>query len=340
MSLNHKSLLSLVISLIGLLVNAQDYTIYHKTINIAEEEFFIKNDSERALQLYDSIFNQYDFVFVKDVINAAQIAKFSKKPFRQFLKKGFELGLKIDHLKEYPLLNDYYKEIYKNQKFKKEYDTLRKQYLKKIDFDYLKLTYQLAIKDQINKHEKSSQFNYWKQVKRITDHIKNLTSEKGFPGDRLIGISDSTIFKEIGKPHLDLYPQRKTYKKLWYMSSEEKNLVAKHPLIIYLHNPCSFNYYKNLFIEEIKKGNIHPRDVALIHDHIYAYRSGMRNGCGNPKTVFLINNFATYPKSVSEEETNRLRKKFFIVSTTIDRKKMEYQNKFGFKLFSGVWNSR
>ena len=143
MPLNHKSLLSLVISLIGLLVSAQDYTIYHKTINIAEEEFFIKNNSERALQLYDSIFNQYDFVFVKDILNAAQIAKSSKKPFRQFLNKGFELGLKIDHLKEYPLLDDYYKWIYKNQQLKKEYDTLRKQYLKKIDFEYLNLTYQL-----------------------------------------------------------------------------------------------------------------------------------------------------------------------------------------------------
>ena len=47
-----------------------------------------------------------------------------------------------------------------------------------------------------------------------------MTAKKGFPGDRLIGISDSTIFKEIGKPYLDLYPQRKTYKKLWYRSSE------------------------------------------------------------------------------------------------------------------------
>ncbi|MAQ75843.1 MAG: hypothetical protein CL613_05875 [Aquimarina sp.] len=167
-----------------------------------------------------------------------------------------------------------------------------------------------------------------------------MTAKKGFPGDRLIGISDSTIFKEIGKPYLDLYPQRKTYKKLWYMSSEEKNLVAKHPLIIYLHNPCSFNYYKDLFIDEIKKGNIHPRDVALIHDQVYSYRSDMRNGCGGSKKAFLINKFATYPKSISEKETNRLREDFFIVTTTIDRKKMEYQDKYGFKLFSGVWNSR
>ncbi len=319
----------------------KDYSNYHMSINKAEELFFVHKQVDSALYYYDQVFNDYDFIFVKDLINAAQIAAFSNRPYQHYIEQGFEHGLKINHLKEYQLLKKIYTNSSKNKKLLEVYDINRKKYLNKIDFKYLDLIYKLAIKDQQNKHSKSSNSTYRKQVYEITQSIKDSIKKRGFPGDRMIGISDSTIFKEINKPHKDLYNQRKQDKRLWYMISDEKYLNAKHTMVIFLHNPCSYHKYKDLLYTEMLKGNIHPRDIGLLHDHVYSYRQTMRAGCDNKKNqVYQLNEFANYPKDIILEKTNEMRKELFIVSIDVDKRKKEYEKAYGFKLFSGFWNCR
>ena len=317
-----------------------DYSVYHNDINTAEQLYFMENKVDSALYHYNNAFDEFDFIFVKDLLNAAQIAKFNDRPFESYILKAFKYGLKISHLENYPILKDYFTKVKNDKSFKIQYEKGRKEYLKKINFDYLDLIYKLAIMDQLNKHNKTTQARYWQQVKKITDRIKDSIKTIGFPGDRLIGISDSTIFKEIGKPHLDLYEQRKKYDKLWYMTSDEKYLSTIYTFVIYVHNPCSYNFYEDHFKKEILKGNIHPRDVALLHDHVYTYRKDLRNGCGNSGKGFRLHQYANYPDGLNKDKVNELRNEFFIIPIEVDIKKLEYEEKYKFNLFSGYYNCR
>lgn len=319
-------------------VAAQDknYLQYHKDINKAEELFFLRNKTDSALYYYDKVFQTYDFIFVKDLVNAAQISIYLNKPYQKYIEQGFEHGLKFEHLKNYPLFSKILPQLSKDNKLKKLYEEKRKKYLSKIDFDYLDQIYKMAIQDQKMK----SRDDYEIIVLKTTDKLRELTIKKGFPGERLLGVSDSRIFKEINKPHLDLYEQRKNDKNLFYMSSDE-NILAQHwPLVMLVHNDCSYKLYHKLLLAEIKKGNIHPRDVGLVYDNVFrTHRNDYPSYCGviNFKGVYRLNMFTDYTNYKDIEQTNKMREELYIVSTEVDEKKREYEFDYDFKLFTGFW---
>lgn len=317
----------------------KDYIQYHKDINKAEELFFMRSQTDSALYYYDKVFQAYDFIFVKDLVNAAQISIFTNKPYLKYIERGFEYGLKLEHLKSYPLFSKVLPHLSKDKKMKTLYDEKRKIYLSKIDFEYLDQIYKMAIQDQKMK----SQNNYQNNILKTTDKLRNLTLKKGFPGERLLGISDSTIFKEINKPYLNLYEQRKNDESLFYMNSDEKILAQEWSLVMLVHNDCSYKLYHKILLDEVKKGNIHPRDVGLIYDNMFRnYRNDYPSYCGavNFKGAYRLNIFTDYSNFKDINQTNQMREELYIVSTYVDDKKRDYEFDYGFKLFSGFWWSR
>jgi len=169
------------------------------------------------------------------------------------------------------------------------------------------------------------------------------TIEKGFPGDKILGLADSLIFKEVNKSWLDLYEQRKNHKELFYMTSDDKSISSiQYPIVMLVHNGCSFYLYEKILLDELKKGNIHPREVGLLYDNQYRYMNYFPKYCKNIvlKGVYKLNLFTEYEDVINIEETNLMRNKLYIVSTYVDDKKKEYESKYGFKIFSGFWNCR
>lgn len=315
-----------------------NYLDYHISINKAEELFFIEQKTDSALFYYDKAFKEYDFIFVKDLVNAAQIAIFSNKPYQKYIEKGFFYGLKLSHLNNFPLFNDVLSDLKSQKKTLKKYKIARKVYLSKIDFKYLDEVYKLAIIDQKEKRKK----NYDSLIHNSTNKIIEITLKKGFPGEKTIGISDSLVFSEINTKNLDLFERIKNNPELSYMTSDEKSLSIKWPLILFIHNGCSYNLYENVFLNQIENGNMHPRDVALLYDNQYRYVNYFPNYCQNIKLngVYRLNLFTDYINNTNIEETNLMRKKLHIVSTFVDEKKKEYETKYGFKMFTGFWNCR
>lgn len=271
----------------------KNYIDYHKDINKAEELFFMKNKTDSALFYYDKVFANYEFIFVKDLVNAAQIAIFSKKSYKKYIEQGFEQGLKMSHLRNYPLFSKVYIDLLRDRKLITAYSINRKKYIARIDFKYLDWIYKIAIKDQKNKSVKGK---YTALVFQTTERLKDSIIKKGFPGDKLIGIADSTIFKEIKKPYLDLYEQRKSDPKLWYMTSDENILSPNWPQIMLVHNTCSFALYKDILMDQMGKGNIHPRDIALIYDNMHRFKGEFASYCENVsfKGAYLLNMFTDY----------------------------------------------
>jgi hypothetical protein len=351
--------LIIILSLLSNPIKSEDidYSSYHKDINKAEKIFFIYQDFDSSLFYYDKAFLQFDFIFVKDLVNAAQIAFYAKKPYRDYLIKGFEFGLKIKHLEDIKLFNVIYTELENDTKLKNHYTVGRKKYLEKIDFDYLLKVYHAALKDQVNNRfvhsdtveiEKIAQYKRWMNI-------------KGFPGAKLIGIEDETIFAEIGKPQYDIQSLKKEYgdklpnnslnnfsvtfktgnrlvtRTLSHTDSlrlekglnpfgyfaEERTLTSNYALYILIHHDCAFYELEKELKLAIKQGEIHPREVGTIYDDLYRNRRGLISNCpANPSgKVFRLNFFCSYCKSEEhfEKDINTFRNEWDIVSLEVDR---------------------
>ena len=316
----------------------QDYTLYHTNINKAEEFFFMKDNADSALYHYDKVFSDFDFIFIKDLVNAAQIAIYTNKPYLKYIEQGFEQGLKLSHLRKYPLFKKALPGLLKDKKLASAYKTARQKYFSRINFDYLDRIYKMAIADQQGK----TSANYVSGILKTTNKLAYLIRQKGFPGDRIIGIADSTIFKETGKPQLDLYEQRKGDTGLFYMTSDEHILSPNWPQIMFIHNPCAYHLYKDLLLSEMKKGNIHPRDIGLIHDNAFRFKNDLPGYCSGVSFsgVYRLNMFTDYSKLSNKKQTNEMRKMLYITSLELDEKKQLFEQEYGFKLFSGFWGCR
>lgn len=325
--------------------STKNYFDYHKKINRAETLFFLKDEVDSSLTLYDEVFNNYDFIFLTDLVNAAQIAHFSDKPYKKYLKRGFEFGLKFEHLKNYPLFKDDLNDLKKDKLLQQAYAVKRKEYLKKIDFNYLNWIYHLFIKDQLDKNKPD--YKYEKIIHISLNLIKNKIKQKGFPGERLLGIADSTVFAEHGIPQLDLKEQIKKYDdKLWYVETDDEALSQTKIFVLLVHHHSSYRELRKLLWKQIKKGNVHPREIGMLFDNMYRFSNGrfapFKNDPPDKKVYFRLNQFTTYPVKNKNniKTTNALRKSFYIVPLEVDKMKKEFESKYGFVLFLGFWNCR
>ncbi len=176
-----------------------NYELYHHYINTAEELFFVENKPDSSLYYYKKAFSEFDFVFAKDPLNAAQIAYFSHQPFEEYLIKGFENGLKLSHLASIKLFNPLYNNLLNDKSLQYKYSVCRTKYIKRLDLNYLSLVYEKAIKDQIDK--KKENYNDIK-LKNLEEWL-TMIQLKGFPADKIVGLDDKSIFSETGNPEKD-----------------------------------------------------------------------------------------------------------------------------------------
>lgn len=211
--------------------------------------------------------------------------------------------------------------------------------MSKLNDNYLDFIYDLYLKDQINKRDKK----YDILIKNIEQQLLVKIDNYGFPGDKIIGINDSLIFQEKKSKFLDLYKRIINKKDLKHVTSSTSELSASKSLVVLVHHKCFYQNNKLKLIDEMKKGNIHPRDLALLHDNIFRFSNDLPSYCNktlNFNESFMINLFTDYPKNLDLKKINENRKKLFIVSIEIDNIKKEYEKLYGFKLFSGFWDCR
>lgn len=333
------SLLIICITLASFGAEDEDYRDYHKRINEAEFLFFSEEQADSALHHYDRVFEDFDFIFVKDIVNAAQIARYTNVEYEKYLQLAFKFGLKLEHLQSYPLFSDDYQSFLSNTQIQKAFKVNREIYLQSIDYEYLNWMYFMGLKDQKDKYQK----DYDKRIiYKSLMHIRDSIRTRGFPGDRLIGIADSTVLKDAGRKEHDVNRRAEELNLRW-VKSDDEILSQKWIFNILIHNYCSYYLLEELLLEEMAKGNIHPRDIGLIYDNTLRVKS-LPEYCGkvHRKGAYHLNLFV--PKSVyakkDRKEINRLREKLCIVPLELDDIKKEYEINHGFKLFSGFWKCR
>lgn len=330
-----------------LIAQSSDYLKYYDYVNLAEIHFFNNNNADSAFYYYDKILLEYDFVFVKDMVNAAQLALYSEKPYKKYLVRGFRYGLKLNHLEQIPIFGsgcELDSILYLDKELNKIYGKERQTYLQNIDTNYLNWIYDLALQDQVDKLLPRVDYN--RAIEKNIKKLEQLILIKGFPSNKLIGIEDRTIFKEMGMPNLDfnIRKEQAKFAKARHYDAENKLLGSKYTLVFLVHHHCALVKIGNILIEEMSKGNIHPREIGLLYDNMYRfdlkkYPNKYCTAEGALNGVYKLNPFLNYSNiSYSEEEINQKRKELHIVPLDVDVAKMKFQKREGCILFWGFWN--
>lgn len=327
-------------------INTSNYIDYYQLINEAEIQYFIKGNEKEALKTFDKVFEAYDFIFLTDIMEVAQIAKFENKPYRKYLEMGFKFGLKLKHLENYPLFKNDLPGLLKDKELEADYVKSRKLYLSKINFDYLKWTYEVYLKDQKDKSIYNNYADYLELLDRGLNQVKSKIEKNGFPGEKVIGVPDSIIFKEKGIWQLDLKEKAKRakYDYRYKINTHDADLSPALIIVYLIHHQCAFQKLEDVLIEEMKRGNIHPRSVAVLSDNDRTFRKSpsKQKGCRDKsqEAFFRISEFTEYPELTDEnrKSTNQLRKKFYVNSLEVDIEKLKFQKNNDFVLFTRFWD--
>lgn len=325
--------------------NNTNYFDYHNQINKAETLLFKENNLDSCFYYYNKTFKEFDFIFVKDLVNAAQIAKLNKREYKKYIMQGFENGLKLYHLESFSIFKNELSSLQKDQKLIIKYNEGRKKYLARIDFEYLDKVYNVAIGERVNKYFERSKHKH--KLEYEFSVLSNIIKKKGFPGDKLLGIADSTIFRETKSVKLDIsIRENKTKIREVYKHYNKINEVTFSQSIIRIFflnlDFCLFNTLdKKTILSEIKKGNIHPKDVAYYNDSAFIFRkTNDANLCGARQAYPLFNIDLVTEEDFNIHKANEIRKQFYMVDYDIDLKKREFEKQNNLKLFSENENYR
>lgn len=178
----------------------RDYGIYHQRV-IEAEKLIASENFDNALLVYEQLFDEYDFVFVREYQIAAQLALYvnNKKNAIKYLKQGILSGWEMKSIKK----NKYLDKLRKDkvwQSIESEYPGLNKQYesnLNQIQRERVKKMYsrdqkkaikallRFSSKAQDNYAEKKFAPHSEKQMAELAEILKTY----GYPGEKLIGNS-------------------------------------------------------------------------------------------------------------------------------------------------------
>ncbi|MEL6865077.1 MAG: hypothetical protein AAFP19_11685 [Bacteroidota bacterium] len=178
--------------------NQQDYTLYHQSILKAETEIAQQN-YEEAIALYANLFEEYDFVFLKDYKIATQVAIQLERDSLAwaYLQRGMAAGWTLSAMKKNKMVKRWGKD-FGWKRIKKTYEQQHALFSKRLNTDLRKQTKQLMKKDQrkafgafIRIRDKAQDRYAEKQFAPHSEQqmlcLKQLMASYGYPGEQLVG---------------------------------------------------------------------------------------------------------------------------------------------------------
>lgn len=228
----------------------ENYLKYHSKV-IECEQLIVKEKYSSAINMYDSLFKQFDFLFLRDIKVATELSAFEKdyKSGMKFTRLGIKAGWTLKSINK----NDNLKSLKDGSEWEKivsEYDSLHKIYLSRLNPQVKEQVHEMFKKDQkkalgafIRIGQKSKRKYSEKKFAPHSEHqleiLEQIINEYGYPGERLIG------------------------NDLW------GSVILSH------HNSISVNYnskdtlYDHLrpkLLNALKQGEISPYELAQIED--------------------------------------------------------------------------
>ena len=334
--------------------DSNSYIKYHEGIIKAEEAFFLDEDYETGLNIFDAVFSRYDFVFVDDCIEAFQLALFcnSDSLALKFIEKAIENGFKVEMLESLNMgtPTNFYQN--KNQKVTIYNDFIdnHKEYLEKKENAYFatvqeKINERLLmavvvrhVKEQYYKNNKSKNEYYIVSNKNL-DFLIYLFEQGMGIGEKNIGILREDINKYYEIPYLN---ENNELNKKYYSFISDPTNTDNIPVLEYqdvfdynivytilFHNDKSYDRLKFFSKKFIDKGILHPRELASLK-----YR---RNKMSDDENIFL-ENYHIQRSDKDIKKINNVRCSLYLPSYEIDYEKYHFGIKNGLKLNFGFFN--
>ncbi len=327
----------------------KNYRDYHNLINKAEECCFIKNNVDSCFYYFTKAFSSYDFVFAKDCIEAAQIALNNNREnlLFDFLKKAFQNGFKLSNLYDITNNEGFTASFYRidttsnfYNRLLKMYPEARKHFIKRINFGVLNIITRIAAIDRAYKSNPYDYFTFSIFEKNFKS-IDSLLKLDLFPSEKIVGIDQENIFKEMGIPFHDLNDWYdilknlsgvKTYKSLFNLRENEiSSMLVYAPLY---HYDSTYTAIKMSIPHLIESGLMHPREIASLHDK-YVIMFVMKAFTKGKMESFPIvssagSNILFFDQSKeNRKNVNALRRTYNIASIETDSAKKAYEKRTG-----------
>lgn len=339
---------------------AADYTLYHKAINKAERQIFVSNQIDSGIQTYLATFKAYDFVYLQDCITAIQIALHAKNEvgFKAFVDKATQNGLMPRHLATFRYIAKHPYYAKHKSWIDSVYNINRPRYLKRIDTALLKQVTYLYANDQMQKNQRkdgsetifTNNRRYKLHINQIIGELKELTYAKGFPSDKLIGIYQKDIMKELGLKSPDLIDYYKNNKLGNPYKINQSQFDLEEWMFASSYLPVMMHHYDNAFLlfdtsyykQQIALGNIHPKDVAAIHD--FEFDTGSKPPIPAQDAMYfglhdrLIGTGERIPLKVPDSQVNYWRAKYSIAPVEQDRAKWDFMRQHKMFFAFGAMN--
>ena len=285
-----------------------DYTLYHIQILKAEQQIASENFKE-ALIIYESAFNEYDFVFLRDYQRATQLAHFLNEHQKTdlLLRGAIKSGWSIKSIKKNKFLAEYRKtDSWKS--LKKDYDSLRNLYEKRIN---------LPLREQVKKMFSKDQGKALGALFTFSSKAQDRYAESKFAPH---SIDQMHEFAEIMDSHG--YPGEMLIGNSIWMST----ILSHHNSISqeFVERDTLYPSLKPHLIRSLKKGEISPFEMALIDDWYLAVKSGRTS------TGYSILN---PPEKENLNESNELREKIYMRSIELRNRLVEIENETGIDFY-------
>lgn len=292
--------------------NTNDYTQYHSEI-IAAETLISLEKYEEALMRYEKLFNQYDFIFLRDYKVAAQLSFLigEKEKGLIYIKKGISNGWELGHLKEHTFLA---KHLLASdwELIEEHYEHLHDQFLNSIDTTIRssvhamiekdqKLAYKAYVIEDEKEQEKFISENFPEHSEKQLSDLIDIIESKGYPGEFLIGNDFwvSTI-----------------------LSHHNSQGVA------YVREDTLFDFIKPKLMQFLKEGYISPYEIALPEDWKKAVTSEWKESSYG----YLIP-----PNTSNISQINKARSAIGLPSVQLRNKLIAIETKTGMRLYLPDW---
>ncbi|MEQ8473259.1 MAG: hypothetical protein RIC35_18835 [Marinoscillum sp.] len=310
----------LLFALIWILANAYcfgqaNYFDYHSRV-LSAERLIATESYQEALAVYDQLFSDFEFVFLREHKVAAQLAVYLNQTQRAFdyLGLGVANGWTLKEIKKNNILKKLKKEV-QWAHLELNYEALREDFSNRMNAPVRTRVEQMFRKDQKlalkyyfkpgdEAREKLIQEEGIPHSEAQIGDLLEILNQTGYPGEQLIG--NSLWMTTILCHHNSLSPE--------YQQSDDIYPNLKPRLMV-----------------EVSKGMMDPYDLALIDDWYIAVKSGRKE-----KSYGYINHISNQDELA---KANQLRADLFIRSIELRNQLVDIQNKtkMDFYLAGETW---
>ncbi|WP_159092085.1 hypothetical protein [Aquimarina sp. Aq107] len=287
----------------------KNYLNYHSKV-IECEQLIVEGKYTSATNMFDSLFKEFDFLFLRDIKIATELSIFQKdyKSALKFIKLGFKYGWTIESINKNDRLQ-FLKEQQEWPQIIAAYDSIHKIYSSRLNLQLKEQVYEMFKKDQKKalgaflrigqkSKRKYSENKFAPHSERQMEKLEAILNEYGYPGERLIG---NNVWCSVILSH--------------------HNSIS----VSYNSKDTIYTQLKPKLLNALKKGEISPYEFAQIEDwQIAALNDHKLTSYG-----FL----GTIPDDIILETINKNRANIGLRSIELRNNLIDVENKIGINLY-------